>query len=88
MLATAQIAIGSAKPMLLIAQDAIQQVNGSDVVFVRGAPDRFDVHPVRRGVAMGGRVQILEGVQAGDAVVIRGSFIVKSQLLKSSFQGE
>jgi cobalt-zinc-cadmium efflux system membrane fusion protein len=88
MLATAQIAIGSAKPMLLIPQDAIQQVNGSDVVFVRGAPDRFDVHPVRRGVVMGGRVQILEGVQAGDAVVTRGSFIVKSQLLKSSFQGE
>jgi RND family efflux transporter MFP subunit len=88
MLATAQIAIGSRKPMLLIAQDAIQQVNGSDVVFVRGAPDRFDVHPVRRGVAVGGRVQILEGVQAGDPIVTRGSFIVKSQLLKSSFQGE
>lgn len=88
MLATAQIAIGSAKPMLLIAQDAIQQVNGSDVVFVRGAPDRFDVHPVRRGAVMGGRVEILEGVHAGDSVVTRGSFIVKSQLLKSSFQGE
>jgi cobalt-zinc-cadmium efflux system membrane fusion protein len=46
MLATAQIDIGSAKPILLIAQDAIQQVNGSDVVFVRGDPDRFYVHPV------------------------------------------
>jgi len=88
MLATAQIAIGSAAPILLIAQDAIQQVNGADVVFVRSAPDRFDVDPVRRGVVIGSRVQILEGVQAGDAIVTRGSFIVKSQLLKSSFQGE
>src|SRR5437763_17170517 len=60
MLATAQIAIGSAKPMLLVAQDAIQQVNGADVVFVRSAPDRFEVHPVRKGVVMGDRVQILE----------------------------
>jgi membrane fusion protein, heavy metal efflux system len=88
MLATAQIAIGSAVPMLLVAQEAIQQVNGADVVFVRSASDRFDVHPVQRGAVMGRRVQILEGVQAGDPVVTRGSFIVKSQLLKSSFQGE
>jgi membrane fusion protein, heavy metal efflux system len=88
MLATAQIAMGSSAPMLLVAQDAIQQVNGADVVFVRAAPDRFDVHPVRRGAVMGGRVQILEGIQPGDSIVTRGSFIVKSQLLKSSFQGE
>jgi membrane fusion protein, heavy metal efflux system len=88
MLATAQIAIGSAEPMLLIAQDAIQQVNGADVVFVRSAPDRFDVRLVRKGAVIGNRVQILEGVQAGDSIVTRGSFIVKSQLLKSSFQGE
>jgi cobalt-zinc-cadmium efflux system membrane fusion protein len=88
MLATAQIAIGAAAPMLLVAQEAIQQVNGADVVFVRTALDHFDVHPVRRGAVMGSRVQILEGVQAGDPIVTRGSFIVKSQLLKSSFQGE
>ncbi|MGI9070882.1 MAG: efflux RND transporter periplasmic adaptor subunit [Bryobacteraceae bacterium] len=88
MLATAQVAVGSAVPMLLVPQDAIQQVNGADVVFVRSAPDRFDVRPVRRGGVLGTRVQILEGVQAGDPVVTRGSFIVKSQLLKSSFQGE
>jgi cobalt-zinc-cadmium efflux system membrane fusion protein len=88
MLATSQIAIGAAAPMLLVAQEAIQQVNGADVVFVRTALDHFDVHPVRRGAVMGGRVQILEGVQAGDRIVTRGSFIVKSQLLKSSFQGE
>jgi len=88
MLATAQIAVGSAVPMLLVSQDAIQQVNGADVVFVRSAPDRFDARPVRKGNLFGSRVQILEGVQSGDPVVTRGSFIVKSQLLKSSFQGE
>jgi multidrug efflux pump subunit AcrA (membrane-fusion protein) len=88
MLATAQIAVGSLVQMLLVAQDAIQQVNGVDVVFVRAAPDRFDVRPVRRGNVMGGRVQILEGIQPGDSIVTRGSFIMKSQLLKSSFQGE
>jgi cobalt-zinc-cadmium efflux system membrane fusion protein len=88
MLATAHVAIGSAVSMVLISQDAIQQVNGADVVFVRSAPDRFDTRPVRRGEIFGSRVQILEGVQAGESVVTRGSFIVKSQLLKSSFQGE
>jgi cobalt-zinc-cadmium efflux system membrane fusion protein len=88
MLATAQIAIGSSAPALTVAQDAIQQVNGADVVFVRAAPDRFEVHSVRRGAVMGGRVQILDGIEVGDSIVTRGSFIMKSQLLKSSFQGE
>jgi cobalt-zinc-cadmium efflux system membrane fusion protein len=88
MLATAQIPIGSAVPMLSVPQEAIQQVNGADVVFIRGASDRFDVHFVRTGAVLGGRVQVLEGIHAGDPVVTRGSFIVKSQLLKSSFQGQ
>lgn len=88
MLATAQIAIGPMVPVLSISQDAIQQVNGTDVVFVRTAPDRFDVHPVRKGDFVHTRVRILDGIQAGDSVVTRGSFILKSQLLKSSFQGE
>jgi multidrug efflux pump subunit AcrA (membrane-fusion protein) len=88
MLATAQIAMGSSVAMLLVSQDAIQQVNGADVVFVRSAPERFAVRLVRKGELVGNRVQILEGVIPGESVVTRGSFIVKSQLLKSTFPGE
>ena len=88
MLADAEIPVGRAKSVLLAPSDAVQQVNGQDVVFVGIAPGRFAVRPVRVGETADGRTPILEGLKAGDSVVIRGSFILKSQLLKSSLESE
>ena len=88
MLANAEIPVGGRKPALLVPSDAVQQVNGQDVVFLRTAPDRFAVRPVRVGETSGGKTPILEGIKAGDQVAIRGSFILKSQLLKSTLESE
>ena len=88
MLATAEISVGETHPLVLIAPDAIQQVNGQDVVFVRKAADRFVLRPVRVGDTINGKVVLLDGVHAGEEVVTQGSFLLKSQLLKTSMQGE
>src|SRR5262249_44488554 len=80
MLPDAEIAVGTGQPILQIASDAVQQVNGQDVVFVRIAPDRFAVRPVSLGETSGGRTAVLQGIQSGDQIVIRGSFVLKSQL--------
>ena len=50
-----------------LPSDAVQQVNGQDVVFVRTAPDRFAVRPVSVGETSGGKTPILEGIKAGDS---------------------
>jgi cobalt-zinc-cadmium efflux system membrane fusion protein len=88
MLAGADIPTGGGKPVLSVPSDAIQQVNGQDVVFVRTAPDRFAVRPVRVGETEDGKTPVLEGIKAGDRVTIRGSFILKSQLLKSTLESD
>jgi len=88
MLATAQILVGPSRPVLLVPSGAIQQINDSDVVFVRTAEDRFEVRPVHSGETFNGRVALLEGVKPGDAIVTHGSFLLKSQLLKSSIEGQ
>jgi membrane fusion protein, heavy metal efflux system len=88
MLADAAIPVGGRKPVLVVSSDAVQQVNGQDVVFVRTAPDRFAVRPVRVGETSDGKTPILEGIKAGDQVAIRGSFILKSQLLKATLESE
>jgi cobalt-zinc-cadmium efflux system membrane fusion protein len=88
MLANAEIPVGARKPALLVPSGALQQVDGQDVVFVRTAPDRFAVRPVRIGETSGGKTPVFEGVQPGDQVATRGTFILKSQLLKSSLESD
>lgn len=84
MLASAEFETGAGIPAVLVAQEAIQQVNGQDVVFVRVATDRFRVQAVQTGENMLGNVRILQGLKPGEQVITHGSFIAKSQLLKSS----
>jgi membrane fusion protein, heavy metal efflux system len=84
MLASAEFVTGAGTPAVLVPQEAIQQVNGQDVVFVRLAADRFKVQAVQTGENMRGNVRILQGLKPGEQVMTHGSFIAKSQLLKST----
>ena len=86
MLADAEIPVGRAKAALVIRSDALQQINGQDAVFVKIAPDRFAVRPVVAGETSGGKTTIVQGIAAGESIVVRGSFILKSQLLKASLE--
>lgn len=88
MLANADLPIGRSKATLVVPSDALQQVGDETVVFVQTGAGRFSVRPIRAGEAADGKTPVLEGLKAGDAVVVRGSFILKSQLLKSTLEGE
>ena len=84
MLARAELLVGEKKAVLLVPEDAVQQVNGQDAVFVRLSADHFVVRPIQAGDSGQGMVRVVSGIQPGDQVVTRGSFLVKSQLLRSS----
>jgi multidrug efflux pump subunit AcrA (membrane-fusion protein) len=88
MLANADIPVGQATAALLIPSDAVQQIDGQDVVFVRTAPDRFTVRAVRVGMTANSKTPVLEGLEAGEQVVVRGSFVLKSHLLRSTMEEE
>lgn len=70
---------GSPTGRIVLPEEAIQQVEGRDVVFVqvRGG---FQATPVSTGSRNGGRVEILDGLRPGQSVVVRGAFVLKSQL--------
>jgi membrane fusion protein, heavy metal efflux system len=86
MLADAEIPSGQPKPVLLIPSDAVQQINGQDVVFVQTAPDRFTLRAVEIGLTSEGKTPIVNGLKAGEQVVTRGSFVLKSHLLRASME--
>jgi membrane fusion protein, heavy metal efflux system len=88
MLANAEIPVGAGKPGLVVPSDAIQQINNQDVVFVRSAADRFTVRSVRIGETVDGKTPVLEGLKPGEQIAVQGSFVLKSQLLKSTMESE
>jgi membrane fusion protein, heavy metal efflux system len=84
MLARAELQVTGEKAALLVPEDAVQQVNGQDAVFVRSTPDHFVMRPIQTGDSTQGMVRVLSGIVPGDQVVTQGSFLVKSQLLRAS----
>ena len=88
MLANAEIPLAENKAAVLVPSEAVQQVGDQDVVFVRTANDRFEIRAVRVGQTAGGQTPILDGLKNGEPVVFRGSFVLKSQLLKSTLESE
>jgi membrane fusion protein, heavy metal efflux system len=88
MYAAVEFELGGTEEATLIPESAPQDVNGQPVVFLARGQNRFEARPVELGRAIAGQVQVLRGLKPGDRVATRGSFILKSQLLKSSLGEE
>ena len=68
---------------LVVAEDAVQSVDGHDVLFVR-TKDGFRVQRVLVGTRSGGVAQIISGISAGEMVATRNAFLVKADMIKSA----
>jgi cobalt-zinc-cadmium efflux system membrane fusion protein len=68
---------------LLVAEDAVQTIDGRDVLFVRTAKG-FRAQPVLVGTRSGGLAQILSGVKPGDRVATRNAFLLKAESRKGA----
>lgn len=70
---------GSQERGIILPEQAVQQIEGKDMVFVQ-VKDGFQAVPVSVGSRSGGRVEILGGLRTGQTVVTEGAFVLKSQL--------
>ena len=70
---------GSQESGIVLPEEAVQQIEGRDMVFVQ-VKGGFQAVPVSVGSRSGGRVEILDGLRAGQTVVTQGAFVLKSQL--------
>jgi membrane fusion protein, heavy metal efflux system len=83
MFARVQLEGAAAAPLVLLPVDAIQDLGERRVVFVPGGNGRYVARDVETGAERGGRIEIRSGLTAGERVVVRGAFLLKSQLLAS-----
>src|SRR5690606_7085387 len=81
--ATIQVGGGGA-PLVVVPQDAVQEIDGRQVVFVPGErAGEFRPVPVEVGQSLdGGRVAVLSGLAPGSRLVVSGAFLLKSELAK------
>ncbi len=86
MFANIAVRVGQ-RTTLNVAETAILAANGDHFVFVEMAPGSYQKHLIKPGVKAGGRVEVLEGLEANELVVVQGGFTLKSELEKGAFQG-
>ena len=84
MFVTASISESAKRIAMYVPADALQDVNGFKVVFVTPDGVNFQARTVKTGVQTGGLIEVLEGLQPTDHVVVSGAFMVKGALLKNT----
>ena len=68
----------SATSALTVAANAVVRDADEDYVFVDQGHHQFEFRPIRLGEELDGRRKILEGLVAGERVVVQGSFVLNS----------
>ena len=67
--------------LIALPEDAVQTVEGREVVFVKIAKG-FQAIPVVTGKRGGGRIEIADGVEPGVVIATRGAFMLKAEIGK------
>jgi len=74
--------------IITVPEMSLRTVDGKTVVFIQVRPGVFSGREVRTGRSAAGRIEILDGLKEGETVAVDGSFILKSEALKSMLGGE
>ncbi len=74
------------RDVLVIPEKSVRSDQEQPFVFVALRDGRFQKRVVKPGQEEGDRVQVIDGLKAGDKIVTDGSFILKSELLKGDIQ--
>jgi cobalt-zinc-cadmium efflux system membrane fusion protein len=72
---------------LTVPSEAVQTINRRQVVFVRKAGLHFEAREVQ-ALGDGARLEIAAGLKAGDPVVVKGAFQLKSAFLAKELDSE
>ena len=85
--ATGSVSTAEQPVTLAVAADAVQSLEGRDVVFVREG-DRFAARDVAIGRRNGAIVEVVSGLKSGDRYASKNSFVVKAELAKGTASHE
>lgn len=74
--------------IVVIPDTAVQTEGDNQIVFVALDGNKFQKRLVKLGMEQRGRAQVTAGLKPGERIVTEGSFILKSEMLKSQLEAE
>jgi cobalt-zinc-cadmium efflux system membrane fusion protein len=78
----------SKEQVIAVPEDALLLDGTTRYVFVQMEPGAFERRDVKTGRILGKRVEVIDGLKTGDVLVVKGAFVLKSELKKESLEGE
>jgi cobalt-zinc-cadmium efflux system membrane fusion protein len=84
MFAEARITIHDQEPLVIAPREAVQWEGCCNVVFIRKSESTFQPRKVKLGHETDGWVVVLAGLEADEPVVTRGSFLLKTEIMKGN----
>ena len=73
----------NAPAVISVPRGALQTIDGQPFVFIERSAGKFELRAVERGVELEQGVEIKQGLTGDETIVIDGSFILKSEVLRS-----
>ncbi len=88
LLVLAEVATSApARAQLLVPNSSIQRIGSEVLVFKKVSANSFEACPIKVGNTDGNNTVVLSGVELGDMVATKGSFLLKSELQRKSIGG-
>jgi cobalt-zinc-cadmium efflux system membrane fusion protein len=84
----ADVVLSEKEAPLAVKTEAIQRMEGNNVVFVREDVGEYKAHPVETGMSDATWTEIKSGLTAGQHYVAKGSFVVKADIGKAGAEHE
>ncbi len=79
MFASFKILTGDRKPSVAVASNAVIRDGAQQIVLVEKQANAFERRVVTTGVERGGAIQILDGLKAGERIVVDGGLLVLAE---------
>jgi cobalt-zinc-cadmium efflux system membrane fusion protein len=85
MFGSMQIPLSGSVKGIFVSSEAIEKIDESPVVFIAINDSTFEKRKIELGVELDGKVEIKKGLNIGEKFVSKGTFYLKSELMKESF---
>lgn len=85
MFGSMQIPLSGSVKGIFVSSEAIEKIDESPAIFIAINDSTFEKRKIELGVELDGKVEIKKGLNIGEKYVSKGTFYLKSELMKESF---